>query len=128
MYMKNEIITNSFWLNTFKNDLTRHNEILSLFCSLIMYHLDDLHESNEITFKDSHVRKSLFELTLSVHSLNIKATKNDIMNNIRMILENYLDNYDTFERYLSNQIPKVTSDEIFFYSVIHSESFPIPDE
>lgn len=126
--MKNEITTNSFWLNTLRNDLTRHYETLSLFSSLIIHHLDDLHESNEKAFNDPLVRKSLFELTLSVHSLNIKATKKVILNDIRMVLENHLDNYDIFERYLYNQIPEITSDQVFFYSVIHSESFSIPDE
>lgn len=128
MYMKNGIANEFYWFETFRSELGRHCEALSLFCSAIMNHLDNLRDSYETTFNDNFVRSYLLELTLSVYSFNPEATQEDILANIRLVLGNYIDDYEGFEIYLSTQIPKLEKDEILYYNIIRSDlSDFIPD-
>lgn len=122
MYMKNGITNEFDWYETFRGELGRHCEALSSFCSAVMYHLDNLKDSYETTFNDNFVRNSLVELTLSVYSFNPEATQEDILANIRLVLGNYIDDYEGFEIYLSTQIPKIGKDEILYYNIIHANS------
>ena len=93
-----------------------------------MNHLDNLKDSYETTFNDNNVRNSLVELTLSVYCFNPIASQEDILANIRLVLGNYLDDYEEFEMYLSTQIPKLEKDEILYYNIIRSDlSDFIPD-
>lgn len=119
--MENERNPELFWLNTIRNDLKRHNQILTSFCSILSYYINELNETYDVIFTDALVCKSLHELTLSVHSLNPKATDNDIVANIRLVLANYLDDYDNFEKFLISQIHEVKSQDLLWYNVIHSE-------
>lgn len=65
--------------------------------------------------------KSFSSVTLSVYSLNPKATDNDVVSNIRLVLTNYLDDYDKFETFLISQIPEVKNQDLLWYNVTHSE-------
>lgn len=126
--MKNGITNEFDWYETFRGELGRHCEALSLFCSAVMNHLDNLKDSYETTFNDNNVRNSLVELTLSVYCFNPIASQEDILANIRLVLGNYLDDYEEFEMYLSTQIPKLEKDEILYYNIIRSDlSDFIPD-
>ena len=128
MYMKNGIANEFYWFETFRGELGRHCEALSLFCSAVMNHLDNLKDSYETTFNDNFVRNSLVELTLSVYCFNPIASQEDILANIRLVLGNYLDDYEEFEMYLSTQIPKIGKDEILYYNIIHANSSDsVPD-
>ena len=128
MYMKNGIVNEFYWFETFRGELGRHCEALSLFCSAVMNHLDNLKDSYETTFNDNFVRSNLLELTLSVYSFNPEATQEDILANIRLVLGNYIDDYEGFEIYLSTQISKLEKDEILYYNIIRSDlSDFIPD-
>lgn len=120
--MKLKISTGLFWYNNLFSDLHKHSEALSLFCSLIIYHLDEFSESYDIAFKDSLVRKSLEILTISIHSLYPEATKSDILANIRLVLGQLLDDYSSFEAYLSTQIPDVSGHDVLCYNIINADS------
>lgn len=119
--MENEKNPELFWLNTIRNDLQRHNQVLTSFCSILVYYINEMDETYDVIFADPLIRKSLHELTLSVYSLNPKATDNDVVANIRLVLANYLDDYDKFEKFLISQIPEVKSQDLLWYNVTHSE-------
>lgn len=120
--MKTNISTGLFWYNNLYSDMHKHSEVLSLFCSLIVYHLDDFSESYEVAFKDPLLSKSLHLLTISVHSLYPDATKADVLANIRLLLGQLLDDYSSFELYLSSQIPDVSGEDVLCFNVLNVDS------
>lgn len=120
--MKTRISTDLFWYNNLFSDLHKHSEALSLFCSLIIYHLDDFSESYEVAFKDILVKKSLHLFTLSVHNLYPEAGKSDVLANIRLVLGQLLDDYSSFEVYLSSQIPDVSGEDVLYFNIKNADS------
>lgn len=102
MYIENERNPELFWLNTIRNDLKRHNQVLTSFSSILVYYINELNKTYDVIFTDPLVCKSLYELTLSVYSLNPKA--NDNVANIRLVLANYLDDYNSFLNLQNNKI------------------------
>lgn len=120
--MKTNISTGLFWYNNLYSDMQKHSEFLSLFCSLVLYHLDDFSESYEVAFKDPLLRKSLHLLTISIHNLYPDATKADVLTNIRLLLGQLLDDYSSFEEYLSSQIPDVSGEDVLWLNVLNADS------
>lgn len=122
------IKSNLFWYNYVSSILSRHTECLSVFCSSVLYHLEDLSENYDKVFEDSLVKDSLYHLTLSVYSLNRNAAKEDVINCIRLVLVDLLDNYTAFEKYLTKQIPDVTNEEILFSEIVAQNNCLNDDE
>lgn len=120
--MKTNISTGLFWYNNLFSDMQKHSEVLSLFCSLVLYHLDDFSESYEVTFKDPLLKKTLHLLTVSIHSLYPDATKADVLTNIRLLLGQLLDDYSSFKEYLSSQIPDVSGEDVLCFNVLNADS------
>lgn len=95
-----------FWINSFRNDLDKHNEFLVRFCSIVLYHLDDLKESYDKVFSYRIVNRTLKDLTVS-KSLNPYATKYDVAISVRLLLANYIPDYKYFEEYMLTKIPEL---------------------
>lgn len=122
------IKSNLFWYNYVSSMLSRQTECLSVFCTTVLYHLDDLSEDYDKTFEDKLVKDSLYHLTLSVYSLNRNASKEDVINCIHLVLVELLDNYTAFEKYLTKQIPDVTNEEILFSEIVAQNNCLNDDE
>lgn len=101
-----------FWINSFRNDLDKHNEFLVRFCSVILYNIDDLNKPYDEAFGYWIVHKTLKDLTVSVYSLNPYATKHDVAAFVRLLLANYIEDYKVFEEYLLTQIPEIGQTDI----------------
>lgn len=113
----NNINTDLFWINTIGNKLQKHTEALNIFCSAILYRLYDFGDDIEKAFKNSLVKKALFNLTLSVMAMNPEYKKKDVAVIIRTVLANYVDEYSEFEKYLLTKIPKVNSTQVLAYNI-----------
>lgn len=48
MYIENERNPELFWLNTIRNDLKRHNQVLTSFCSILAYYINELNKTYDV--------------------------------------------------------------------------------
>lgn len=123
-----KIQSNLFWYKYVSSALTRHSECLSVFCTAILYHIDDLSETIEKAFNDTLVKESLYKLTLSVNSMMPHATKQDVANSIRLVLSDLIDNYSVFESILIKRIPDITQEEVLCSDIVSNYSIIDDDE
>lgn len=115
--MKNKIITDLFWFNSIGEKLQNHTEALTNFASVVLYRLFSFKEKKEEVFHNYLVKKTLYNLTLSVHSLYQDCGKKDIASAVRLVLADYLEDYHEFEKYLLTQIPKITTTQVLVYNI-----------
>lgn len=115
--MKNKIITDLFWFNSIGKNIQNHTEALTNFASVVLYRLFSFKEKKEEVFHNYLVKKTLYNLTLSVHSLYQDCGKKDIAASVRLVLADYLEDYHEFEKYLLTQIPKISPAQVLVYNI-----------
>lgn len=129
--MNNQIPADLFWIRTVRYELDLYSEAMSLFCGIILYHIDSFGESFSTALKDDLVKTALSTLTVCIHNTNPRASKEDVATSVRTALYNYIEDYDTFELELLKHIPDVSAQEVFRYSIINAnpdfEEIPLPE-
>lgn len=118
--MNNQLPIDLFWINTVRYELNLYSEAMSIFCRIILYHIDSFGESFQTAMNDDLVKTALSTLTVCIHHTNPRATKEDVATSIRTALYNYIEDYDTFEQEFLKHIPDVTAREVFRYSIINA--------
>lgn len=118
--MNNQIPTDLFWIRTVRYELDLYSEAMSLFCRIILYHIDSFGESFSTALKNDLVKPALFTLTVCIHNTNPHASKEDVATSVRTALYNYIEDYDTIEQELLKHIPDVSAQEVFRYSIINA--------
>lgn len=68
--MNNQIPTDLFWIRTVRYELDLYSEAMSLFCGIILYHIDSFGESFSTALKDDLVKTVLSTLTVCIHNTN----------------------------------------------------------
>lgn len=129
--MNNQIPTDLFWIRTVRYELDLYSEAMSLFCGIILYHIDSFGESFSTALKDDLVKTALSTLTVCIHNTNPHASKEDVATSVRTALYNYIEDYGSFELELLKHIPDVSAQEVFRYSIINAnpdfEEIPLPE-
>ena len=122
MGISKKITTDLFWINSFRSDLQLYSEAMSLFCGIVLYHVDDFNEPFSVALQNELVKETLTSLAVCIHKMNPSASRNDVASSIRNVLFDYIDNYDCFEKELLKYIPDIKFEDVICYSVMNANS------
>lgn len=118
--MNNQIPTDLLWIRTVRYELNLYSEVMSLFCGILLYHIDRFGESFSTALNDDLVKITLSTLTVCIHHTNPNANKEDISTSIRTPSITTSMKYGFFELELLKHIPDVTAQEVFRYYIINA--------